>query len=216
MPVDSRDVEALFGSLRILFDDNTVGDMVQIAAGAVGVQAIDRLGDIYPPPSPDGSEPSHIRTDKQRRWWWASMHAIAKGEPVAESLRGWKASYKRIAGRKTLVIAPGSGYKRTGTLVRSIDYDVRRTGQGVEIGIGPSMAREGGMYAEAEYAQFVLDEPPPDGKQARIHEGRWLPIKTAIAGMSNDLLDTFEETLIEEVRRRMKGRGYSYAGSAVK
>lgn len=216
MAVNSRDIEALFGALRILFDADTVGKIVQEAADVIGIEALDRLGSIYPPSPPDDSSPSPIHTDKQRRWWWAMMNKIASGEPAPESLRGWKASYKKVAGRKTLVINPRSGYKRTGTLVRSINYEVRHSGQGVTVAIGPTMAREATAGSAADYADFVIGNPPPEGKQARIHQDRWAPLEKAVADMSDELLDKFEEELIEQIRKRMKGHGYGMTGTAVR
>lgn len=214
MPVQFDEINALYNSLRILFNDQAVYDIVYEAAELVGAEAVDRLGDIYPPDPPGPGAPSPLHTAKQWRWWWGSMHRIAKGEPVAESLRGWKAVYRKINGRKTLVIKSGSGYKRTGTLVRSISHKVDKKDRGVVIDIGPAMAREFTGDTAADYADFVIGLPPPAGPQARIHQGRWVPLVQAIEDMNDALLDMLEKEIVEGVRRRLRGRG-SYTGSYV-
>jgi hypothetical protein len=216
VPIDSREITELFGALRILFDDDTVLAIMDAAADAIGIQALDNLGDVYPPKPPGPDAPSPLVTPKQKRWWWAMMNKIADGEEVPETLRGWKVSRRKVHGRKTLVIAASSGYKRTGTLVRSINYEVRRSGQGITVAIGPSMARESTAGTEADYADWVIGMPPPVGKQARIHQDRWVPLQIAIERMAPELLDKFEEELIEQIRTRLKGHLYGLTGSAVK
>jgi len=216
MPVEFAELTEFLNGLRVMFDDDAVYDMIEEAADVIGMTALEELGDIYPPDPPDGTEPSPLRTPKQRRWFWWSMTRIARGEPVSESLRGWKASYKKINGHKTLVISDKSGYKRTGTLVRSINYEVNKKGDGVIVAIGPTMAREVGGGDVADYASYVIGLPPPEGYQAKIHQDRWVPLETAIANMSDKLMEVFQDELIEIVRKRLKGHGYSWTGSSVR
>lgn len=187
-------------NMRLWFSDEAIGRMIIAAADDVGLAVLEKVGEEYPPAAPTGQEPSPLHTKKQWRWWWAMMHNIASKEgDVPESLRGWRASYRRVDGRKTIVINPGSHYKRTGTMVRSINYDVVKEGRGITITVGPTMARADG----GDYARFVIGLPPPDGEQARIHQDRWIPLETLIADMDDKLFSVFMKSLNKELDKAL-------------
>lgn len=192
-------------ALVTMFSADTLNEILIAAADATGVSAVAFVLDEYPPESPGRPTPpgrSPIRTPKQKRWWWATMNAIAKGESPPEELRGWKAAYKKVAGRKTIVIS--GGYKRTGTMVRGITHKVTKVGKlGVDIKVGASMARN----KKEGYADYVIGLPPPKGQQAAIHQDRWIPLVTILKKRQPELYKIFIQNIGLEMQKRWKSLG---------
>jgi hypothetical protein len=147
-----------------------------IAGGERAGAKLDELVRTTLPPPKQSSTPSPIHTAKQRRWWWATMHAKARGD--SRALPGWKAVYKRIDGVKTLVIS--GGYKRTGKLMQSMTWEVRTQGLNVTVLYGTNRA----------YGAYVVGDPnDPDTRrrQALIHQSNWTPL-VMIARQNVDVL----------------------------
>jgi len=210
MPTINRDISQMWGGLRILFAEEEILAIMNHAARLAGEQAIEFLTSEYPPETPPRMGPhkgvlpekSPLQTPKQWKWWWAMMGRIARGESVPQSLRGWRAAYQVIDGRKTLVL--DGGYTRTGTLVRSLSYEVGAIKNGIEIAVGPGAAREFSEKKEdiADYAQYVIDEAPPGGYQAPIHRDRWKPMFEILESNIDAIMQTFFDAAVEEMERQ--------------
>lgn len=188
------------------FSDQEAARITKVAAEAVGLRIMELIGETYPPEPPNQAEwrGKMLHTDKQRRWWWAMMNRLARGEIVPDSLRGWRAAYRTVKGRKTLVIS--GHYKRSGTMVRSLNYAVSAAPHGSIIEVGPTMAREQRVAKAGEtvatYAEYVIGPKPPKGKQARIHQDRWLPLFDLLERHSTELFGLFYEEAMREIQRR--------------
>ncbi len=206
MPPVQPSLAKMMDTLLKQFDPHEAEDILLSAADKAGIEAVARIRNEYPPPPPGPSAPTPLMTAKQWRWWWAMMRNIAEHREVPDSLRGYRASYRKVNGRRTLVIS--GHYKRTGTLVRSLDYDVKAGREGFVLRVGPGLAREAKSKGIASYAQYVIDYPPPEGHQARIHQGRWAPIYDIINDASEDIINVFFDSFIEDVYSRLKGRGW--------
>jgi hypothetical protein len=124
-------------------------------------------------------------TKKQRAWWWGTMRKKALGK--SKELPGWKAVYKVIDGRRTLVLS--GGYKRTGTLIKTLTYEVRQTGQTTDVVYGTN----------SPYGKVVLDAED----QATYHKGNWKPLQTMATEAEPKVIAGFETVLNTEVEKRM-------------
>lgn len=207
MPPRQRSLRELMDTLLKQFDPEEAEDILLSAAEKAGVEAVARVRNEYPPEPPGKDAPTPLMTAKQWRWWWAMMRNIAEHREVPDSLRGYKAAYRKVNGVRKLVIS--GHYKRTGTLVRSINYDVQTSREGFSILVGPGMAREHKAGSNiASYAEYVIGYPPPEGHQAAIHQGRWKPIYDIISEASDDIIDVFFDNFIEDVYSRLQARGW--------
>jgi len=159
----------------------------EVMARAAGVE-LDGIARATLPPEPSGKSQSQFWTKKQRRWWWATMHAKAEGR--TRLLPGWKATYKRISGVKRLVIS--GSYRRTGLGVRSLTYDtVRRGGNEVLLRYGTN----------TKYMRYVIDEE----EQAKYHEGTWKTLQEIIRRNIDILSEVAAEAGAREIDRRLGG-----------
>jgi len=153
------------------------------AAEQVGVQMDDIARGEYPPEVRKRSVAQYW-TKKQTRWWWATMHAKAQGK--SKALPGWKAVYRKVEGRKTLVLS--GGYKRTGTLPRSLTYVVEDLPNGVQVVYGTNV----------KYAKWVIG---PDDDQAMYHKGNWTQLPALAQAHTGALQRVFETAVMNEIRR---------------
>jgi len=126
-------------------------------------------------------------TAKQRRWWWGMMHRKARGK--SKALPGWKAVYKKVDGRKTLVIS--GSYRRSGTLVKSLTYEVRQQGDVTDIAYGTNRG----------YARYVIDQK----KQAEYHKGNWKTLQQFAVESTATVRRAFETGINRAVQRRLGG-----------
>lgn len=188
-----------------IFDESVVNGLIQGAAHKAGIEGVRIVLNHYPPEPPGSDAPSPLRTAKQWRWWWANMRALAdpkKRHTVPDSLRGWKARYVKVGKRKVLKLS--GHYKRTGTLVRSISYDVSRDdGGGTTIAIGPTMAR--GIHhissrKPGAYAKYVIGKED----QAPIHKGRWEPLVDIVDQNSKQIMQAFLQSFAQLVSQQLK------------
>ena len=124
-------------------------------------------------------------TAKQKRWWWGTMRRKALGK--SKDLPGWKAVYKRVAGRRTLVIS--GHYRRTGTLVKTLTYEVRQSGDITD-----------GVYGtNSPYAKVVLDKDD----QATYHKGNWKTLQELASDATPPVRKAFETAITRETTRRL-------------
>src|SRR5512139_4132322 len=101
-----RSLSELVSHLLEQFDPQEAKDILEKAGNAAGIVVLAKVKDEYPPLPPQrGQYVTPLQTAKQLRWWWAQMSAIASGDPVPDSLRGWKAAYRKVHGKRTLVIS---------------------------------------------------------------------------------------------------------------
>lgn len=120
-------------------------------------------------------------TEKQKRWWWATMHEVAQGR---RQMHGWKASYRRIDGRKVLVIQ--GGYRRTGRLVRSLNSQIVDSSEkGVTVAYG----------TQTIYSRWVLDEE----KQSKYHVGNWTTLQELAKKFSPKVRKAFKDSLDKKI-----------------
>lgn len=153
----------------------------EAVADQVGAE-LDGIVRAQLPPSPRPQSQSQYWTPKQKRWWWATMHAKASGK--SRKLPGWKAQYKRIGGVKKLVLS--GSYKRTGAGLRKLSYDTQRRG-GNEV-----ILRYG---TPIKYMRYVIDEE----NQAEYHEGNWHTLQEII----DNNMDILSEVAGEEMHKRV-------------
>ena len=145
------------------------------------------------PPTPRPLHQAQHWTAKQRAWWWGTMHAKAQGR--SKALPGWRAVYKkvRVPGtkrvRKVLVIS--GSYRRTGTMVRSLTYDVVQTADATEVRYGTNTL----------YAKWVIDEV----NQAQYHKGNWKTLQQFAAENEEPVRAAFAEGAFEEIDRLIGG-----------
>lgn len=159
-------------------------DVMQVAGRKVGA-AFDEVVRTELPPPPRKRRQSPYWTEQQRRWWWATMHAKAQGK--SHALPGWKAAYKKAGGRKTLVIS--GSYRRTGTMVRSLTYNVKATSTEVAVNYGTNRA----------YAKYVIDRE----NQAQYHQGNWRTLQVLQRAYKSKMIDVFHDAALAEVQRRI-------------
>lgn len=204
-----RTLRELIRHLLEQFDPTEAKDILVKAGDAAGLVIIAKVKDEYPPLPPQrGQYVTPLQTAKQLRWWWYNMREIAKGNPPPDSLRGWKAAYRKVNGVRTLVLS--GHYKRTGTLVRSIDYDVASNSRGLTVRVGPTMGRKSAESDKAgDYGNYVIGMPPPDGPQARIHQDRWQPLQLIVNEATDEAYDAFFDKFSDEVYNRLIARGWT-------
>lgn len=140
--------------------------------------------ELPPPRRPMRQAP--FWTAKQRRWWWGTMHAKAQG---SKALPGWKAAYKIRDGRKMLVIS--GFYRRTGTLVKSLTYEVRQRWPDTDVVYGTNRA----------YARYVIDQRD----QARYHKGNWKTLQQFATDGAVRVRRAFEVGIERGISRRLGG-----------
>jgi hypothetical protein len=175
--------------------DNLTRDLERL--GRTGVDAVLRKGaeaaaveldgfvkDTLPPPVRK-QRASHRWTPKQRRWWWATMRDKALGK--SQALPGWTAVFKRVGGRQVLVIS--GGYKRTGTMVRSLDFRVRQTRGAVNVDYGPNV----------QYAPVVIGE----GAQAEYHKGNWPTLQALTRQREPVIIRVFADRALRELNNQL-------------
>lgn len=160
--------------------------VMEVAGRVVGA-AFDEIVRSELPPTPRKRPQSPYWTPKQTRWWWATMHAKAQGK--SQALPGWKATYKRVQGRKTLVIS--GAYRRTGSLVRSLTYDVKATTRDVTVSYGTNRA----------YAKYVIDRM----NQAKYHQGNWRTLQVLQRAYQRKMIALFEDSARVQVEKRISG-----------
>lgn len=124
-------------------------------------------------------------TAKQKRWWWGTMHRKALGK--SKELPGWKAVYRIVEGRKTLVIS--GGYKRTGTLIKTLTYEVKQTAASTDVIYGSNRA----------YAKYVIDR----ADQATYHKGNWKTLQTFADESATAVVDAFDDSVQADIARRI-------------
>lgn len=202
----SYNLKHVLDPVYAMFDEKVVNGMIRVAANKAGVEGLRLVLNAYPPLPPGPGAPSPLRTAKQWRWWWAQMSALAdpkRRASVPDSLRGWKAHWVKVGKHRELKIS--GHYKRTGTLVRSISYDVDQSNGSTVIAIGPTMAR-GISHQEShkpgEYAKYVIGKD----SQAPIHRGRWTPLVDIVDGNSKAIIQAFLRAFAEEVKREVRYR----------
>lgn len=202
----SYNLKKVLDPVYAVFDEKVVNGMIRVAANKAGIEGLRLVLNAYPPLPPSPGAPSPLRTPKQWRWWWAQMSALAdpkRRASVPDSLRGWKARWVKEGNRRVLSIS--GHYKRTGTLVRSLSYDVDQQSGNTVIAIGPTMAR-GISHQEShkpgEYAKYVIGKKD----QAPIHKGRWEPLVDIVDGNSKLIIQAFLTAFAEEVKREVKFR----------
>ena len=161
-------------------DAKAIMDKGGQAAGATFDQAV--RSELPPPVRRQAAAP--YWTDKQRRWWWGTMHAKARGQ--SKALPGWKAVYRRVEGRKTLVIS--GAYRRTNTLVRSLTYAVTSTASAVSVTYGTNRL----------YAKYVLDRTD----QAQYHKGNWKTLQQFAEDQQDAVRVAFESAAGAEFEKR--------------
>lgn len=182
---DLRQLSRFNGDLRRLLGSDLPAVMNK-AGQRAGARFDEYVRETLPPPVRTQAAAPYW-TAKQRRWWWGTMHRKARGQ--SKELPGWKASYKIIDGRKTLVLS--GHYKRTGTLVKSLTYEVRQTKSATEVVYGSNRA----------YAKYVLDNED----QATYHKGNWRTLQDMAQDAAPRVVETFDDTIQAELNRRMGG-----------
>ncbi len=204
-----RNLGELMDHLLKQFNPDEAKAILVKAGDAAGIVVLGKVKDEYPPlPPTKGEYITPLQTAKQIRWWWAQMNAIADGQAPPESLRGYKAVRRKVDGVRKLVIS--GHYKRTGTLVRAIDFETSATRRGTLVEIGPTMGRQNNASSEVgKYADYVIGLPPPEGQQARIHQDRWLPLQLIVDEAADDAYEQFFAVFADEVVARLKGRGWT-------
>lgn len=160
--------------------------IIRMAGEQVGLTFDDFVKDKLPP-QVRKLKVADFWTLKQRRWWWATMAAKADGK--SNALPGWNAKWKKIKGRKTLVIS--GSYKRSGLLPRSLDFEIEQSS-------GVMLVRYG---TNVQYAKWVIDLD----NQSKYHAGNW-PTLQALAVQATPLLrETFADVMFAQIEKRLKG-----------
>lgn len=159
--------------------------IARIAGEQVGVTFDDAVKKKLPP-SVRRRKVAKYWTAKQRKWWRATMRAKADGR--SNKLPGWTARWRNVRGKKTLVIK--GAYKRTGTLPRSLTFEVTQTGAVTNIIYGTNI----------KYAKWVIDLDD----QSKYHAGNWLTLQVEARRQLQLLRDTWADVMIGETRKRFK------------
>lgn len=183
--------DALLFQLSKTFDDATLKAVLQKAGVAIGVAALSAVSD-YPTPSRKPLPVIYARTVVAARPYRApdgtlrtpgstylsKFKSMAQQRFVMALVRGALASGKGKRRRSKGGAQPATSsarerrtfpYKRTGTLGKSITYDVRALGRAklVIVRIGSNVA----------YAKYVIGKET----QAPYHRGVWTPLQDDIA-----------------------------------
>lgn len=184
---DLREWKDFYADLMRHLQGGYVGAL-QAGGDRAGLK-LDELVRTTLPPAKQSSGPN-LHTDKQRRWWWATMHAKAKGK--SRALPGWKAVYRVVEGRKTLVIS--GHYKRTGKLMQSMTWETLVQGDTVTVRYGTNRV----------YGPFVVGDPEEadrNKRQAVIHRGNWTPLHVIAQQHLPAINDEFIAGATEVIRR---------------
>jgi len=168
------------------FMQSGVSQVIKRAAEDVGVTFDDAVKKKLPP-APRPRKVSKYWTEKQRAWWWATMRAKANGQ--SNELPGWSAKWRKVAGKRVLVIS--GHYKRTGVLVRSLTYTVTQSGDMTTVRYGTNV----------QYAKWVIDLD----NQSKYHQGQWLTLQTELQRQTPLLRDVFANSVFEQTREALGG-----------
>jgi hypothetical protein len=155
------------------------------AAEQAGVTLDDFVKDRLPPPVRRLKVASHW-TKKQRGWWWATMAAKADGR--SNALPGWRARWRKVRGVKTLVIS--GGYKRTGLMVRALDFDVEQTAAVTTVRYGTNI----------KHAKWVIDLD----NQSKYHAGNWPTLQVLAQQAAPLVRQTFADEMFALTRDGLK------------
>jgi hypothetical protein len=147
------------------------GVILTRAANAVGVALDDVAKGVAYPPDRRPIPMSRWATAKQKRWWWYTVHAIAKGEKSSNVLPGYRIGYKQVRSIKTQntikVLDIRGFYRRSNTLIKSLTYVVEVAANAVSGAVTL-------LYGTAiKYAKYVIGGAD---EQAQYHAGNWLPL----------------------------------------
>jgi hypothetical protein len=113
----------------------------------------------------------------------------AKADGRSTALPGWTAKWRKVRGRKTLVIS--GGYKRTGLMIRSLDFAVEQSDVMTLVSYGTAV----------QHAKWVIDLD----NQSKYHAGNW-PTLQALAREATPLLrKTFSDVLNDQTRKSLRG-----------
>lgn len=107
---------------------------------------------------------------------------------VRQNMIGWKAAYRVVNGVRTIQLS--GSYKRTGTGVKSLGYDVNRVSDGVEVVYGTNRA----------YMRYVIDARD----QAEYHKGNWPTLQELLIQNQQALYDKFGEVVGLEIEKRLQ------------
>jgi len=160
--------------------------IIKRAAEQVGLTLDDAVKKKLPPKVRRQSVAKYW-TDKQRKWWWATMRAKADG--TSNALPGWTAKWRTIKGRQVLVIS--GHYKRTGLLVRSLDFDVTQSASVTTVRYGTNV----------QYAKWVIDLD----NQSKYHAGNWLTLQVEVQRQLPLLRDVFANEVLEQTKAALGG-----------
>ena len=160
--------------------DNNLPDVFQKAGHMAGAKFDGIVRTELPPPVRRQKQAPYWTT-KQRAWWWATMRDKALGK--SKALPGWKAVYRQVNGRKTLIIS--GHYKRTGKLVQSLTYDVVTHADETLIRYGTNRL----------YAKYVIDQED----QATYHKGNWRTLNAMAADHQDEVTLTFAKVVGREI-----------------
>lgn len=181
--LDLSQWDALVSDLK-QFVEEEQAVVLKRAATAAGVK-LDSIARNQLPPAVRKRAVARFWTDKQKRWWWATLRAKAEGK--SRALPGWKAAYKIVDGVKTLSIS--GAYKRAGTTVKSLSYRVEGRGLTTELSYGTNL----------KYARYTLDKD----KQSKYHRGNWTPPQTIAEKNIGAIQEAFADKFFEEVNKAL-------------
>jgi hypothetical protein len=159
-------------------------EILEAGATAAVIEYDAIIKNKVPPPVRTRKQP--FKTAKQRGWWWATMHAKAKGEKT-KALPGWWARYEIVDGKKELVI--GGAYKRTGKLTQSLTYRVTK-------GTGSARAVYGTNYKGARY---VIGE----SDQSRYHKGNWITLEGQLQDNAPEIVRAGADGIMKAIDGRL-------------
>lgn len=181
MPVqfDLSAYKTALDTLRDNYEGDERRDILKDAATQAAIVFDMRVRNTLPPPTRKRSQ-SQNWTAKQRKWWWATMNAKAKGE--SQALPGWTARYVdgelRISG----------AYRRTGKGIQSLTYKVNVTSHDATIRYGTNRA----------YMRYVIDK----ANQADYHKGNWPTLQTLRNRYEREIVTAFGERVYQRIGGR--------------
>jgi len=107
---------------------------------------------------------------------------------VRQNMIGWKAAYRVVNGVRTIQLS--GSYKRTGTGVKSLGWDLNEISGGIEIVYGTNRA----------YMGYVIDEQ----MQADYHKGNWSTLQFLARQNAQKVHDRFGDVAQAEVEKRLQ------------
>lgn len=158
--------------------------VIRIAAETAGVK-LDEIVRNELPPEPRKKSVAQHWTPRQVRWWWATMAKKAQGQ--SRALPGWKAAYRTVDNKKTLVIS--GAHKRTGTLVKSLTYQVDQQGRNTTLRYGTNN----------QAARYTIDKE----NQSRYHKGNWKTLQDLVEKNMDAVQGAFADRLTKEAKERL-------------